>query len=188
MLGVGLLGPRELDQLDLLKLVLADDAARVLARRAGLGAEAGRVGRERDGQPRFVENLVAIEIGDGNLGGGDEPVVVVFELAARGGLGIGIGAAEEVLGKLGQLAGAEERLGVDHERRQHFFVAVLLRVQVEHEADERPLQPRPRAHVDRKPRPAQLGRAFEVENAERFADLPVRFGLEIEFRAARPRF
>ena len=135
--------------------MLADDAARVLAGGAGFGAEARRVGRERDGQARFVENLVAIEIGDGNLGGGDEPVVVVFVFAARGGFRVGIGAAEQVLGKLGQLAGAEERLGIDHERRQHFGVAVLLRVHVEHEADERALEARARAHVDGKTRAAR---------------------------------
>ena len=80
-----------------------------------------------DGQAGFVEDFVAIEVGDGNLGGGDEPVVVVAELAAGDGFGVGVGAAEEVLGKLGQLAGAEERFGVDHEGRQDFGVAVLLR-------------------------------------------------------------
>ena len=106
--------------------MLADDAARVFARRARFGAEAGRVRGQRDGQPRLVENLVAIEIGDRNLGRGDQPVIVVFELAARDGLRIGVGAAEQVFGKLGQLAGAEERLRIDHERRQHFLVAVLL--------------------------------------------------------------
>ncbi len=94
VLGVGLLGARELDQLDLLKLVLANDAARVLARRARLGAKAGRVSRERDGQPRLVEDFVAIEIGDGNLGCRNQPVVAVLILAARSGFGVGIGAAE----------------------------------------------------------------------------------------------
>ena len=59
-------------------------------------------------------------------------------------------------------------------------------MQVEHEADQRPLQPRARAHVDRKPRSAQLGRAFQVENAKRFADLPVRLGLEIEVSLLAP--
>ena len=99
-----------------------------------------------------------------------------------------VGAAEKVLGKLGQLAGAEERFGVDHERRQHFFVAVLLGVHVEHEADQRALQPRPRAHVDGKARAGELGRAFEIENAEGFADLPVRLGREIEFLRLAPGF
>ena len=53
-------------------------------------------------------------------------------------------------------------------------------MQVEHEADQRPLQPRPGAHVHRKPRPAQLGRAFQVEDPQRFAQLPVRLGLKVE--------
>ena len=47
VLGVGVFGAGELDQLDFLKLMLADDAARVFAGGSGLGAEAGRVGRER---------------------------------------------------------------------------------------------------------------------------------------------
>ena len=126
---VGFFGARELDQLDFLKLVLADDAARVFARRSGFGAEAGSVGGEADGQAGLVEDFVAIEIGDRDLGGGDQPVVVVFELAPRDGFGIRIRAAKEVFSELGKLAGAEEALGVDHEGRQNFGVAVLLRVQ-----------------------------------------------------------
>ena len=125
VLRVGLFGARELDQFNFLKLVLADDAARVLACGPGFGAEAGRIGGEADGQPRFVENFVAVEIGDGDFGGGDQPVVVILELAARDGFGVGIGAAEEVFGELGKLAGAEEALGIDHEGRQHLGIAVL---------------------------------------------------------------
>ena len=79
------------------------------------------------GRRDFVKDFVAVEVGDRDLGGGDQPVVVVLELAAGGGFGIGIGAAEEVFSELGQLAGAEEGLGIDHERRQDFRVAVLLR-------------------------------------------------------------
>src|SRR5690242_16902079 len=43
-LVVAVLGRDELHDLDLVELVLADEAARVLAGRAGLGAEARRVG------------------------------------------------------------------------------------------------------------------------------------------------
>ena len=181
-------GRGELDQLDFLKLVLANDAARVFAGGSGLGAKAGRVGREADGQARFVEDFVAIEIGDRNLGGGDEPVVVVFEFAAADRLRVGIGAAEKVFGKLGQLAGSEQALAVDHEGRQHFGVAVLLRVQVEHEADEGPFEPRARAHVDGEARAGELGGAFQVENAERFAEFPVRLGFEVEAGFRAPGF
>ena len=85
VLGVGFVGARELDQLDLLELVLADDAARVLACGSGFGAEAGGVGGEADGQAGFVEDFVAVEVGDRDFGGGDQPVVVVLELAARDG-------------------------------------------------------------------------------------------------------
>ena len=60
MLGIGLFGPCEFDHFDFLKLVLADDAARVFARGTGLGAEAWRVGSERNGQARFVEKTAGL--------------------------------------------------------------------------------------------------------------------------------
>ena len=166
--------------------MLANDAAGILAGGSGFGAEARRVGREPDGQPRVVQNLVTIEVGDGNLGGGNEPVVVILELAAGDGFGVGIPAAEEVFGKFGQLASAEEGLAVNHERRQHFGIAVFGRVQVKHEADQRPFEPCSSAHVDREPRATQLGCAFQVENAERLAQFPMRLGLEVEFRNFAP--
>ena len=59
-------------------------------------------------------------------------------------------------------------------------------MQVEHEADQRAFQPRARAHVDGKTRAAELGGAFEVENAERFAEFPVGLGREVEFGILAP--
>src|SRR6185312_14680738 len=108
VLLVGVFGFDELDQLDLLELVLADHAADILAVGAGFGAEAGSVGAEGDGQLRFVEGLVAEEIGDRDLGGGDEPVVVLLIVAGL--VAALVVAVEEVFGELGELAGAEERL------------------------------------------------------------------------------
>ena len=52
--------------------MLADHAADVLAVAAGLGAEAGSVGAEADGELGLVEGLVAEEVGDGDLGGGNQ--------------------------------------------------------------------------------------------------------------------
>ena len=72
VLVVRLLGARELYQFHLLKLVLANDAAHVLAVRSGFAAEARRVGGEQQGQARVVDDLVAIEVGDGHFGGGNE--------------------------------------------------------------------------------------------------------------------
>ena len=131
-LVVALLGPRELHQLHLLKLVLADDAAHVAAVGAGFAAEAGRVGAQRDGQLVGVESFVAKQIGDGDFGGGSEPEIVVSRILKRSS------------SNFGKLAGAEEAGGIDQEGRQHFGIAVLARMHVEHEIDQRAFQPRAR--------------------------------------------
>src|ERR1019366_3467735 len=106
VLQVGLFRPRELDQFNLLELVLADDAAGVFARCAGLGAEAWSVSREPDRQPRLVEYFISVEVGYRNLSRWDQPVIIVLELASRNRVNVGVGTAEEVFGELGQLAGA----------------------------------------------------------------------------------
>src|SRR5215831_6316454 len=166
--------------------MLADDAAGVLAGSSGLGAKAGSVRGEADGQSRVFQNLVAIEICDRDLRCGNQPVVAVAELAAGGGFGVSVGAAKEIFGELGKLAGSEEAPGVDHEGRQHLSVAVLLSVYVEHEADEGALETGSGADVDSKPCAAELGRALEVENAKFFAEFPMGLGGEVELPLLAP--
>ena len=82
--------------LDLVKLVHADDAARIAAGAARLLAEARRVGAVANGQLRVVEDLVCVQVGEHDLGRGNE-------VEPLGGL-------EEVLLELGQLTGAGEGL------------------------------------------------------------------------------
>ena len=82
VLGLGLVGRDDRDQLDLVELVLADEAARVRARRAGFRAEAGGQRGEAQRQLGFVEDLLAHELVRLHLGGGDQP-------AAVGGAGTG---------------------------------------------------------------------------------------------------
>ena len=67
--GRSLLGVDDLHQLHLVELVLADHAARVLAGRARLGAEARRVAGELERQLLGRHDLVAHEVGDRVLGG-----------------------------------------------------------------------------------------------------------------------
>ena len=55
--------------------MLADHAARVLARGAGLGAEARRPGGDAHRQLRLVDDVLAHEIGERHFGGGDEPEI-----------------------------------------------------------------------------------------------------------------
>ena len=104
----------QLHQLDLVELVLADQAADVLAVGAGLGAEAGGVGGVAQRQVGLVEDLAPVQVGQRHLGGRDQVVVETLEL-------------EQVLLELRQLAGADEGVAVDDERRQDLAVAVLAR-------------------------------------------------------------
>src|SRR5919107_282177 len=69
---VRVLGERELHQLDLVELVLADDAARVAAVRAGLRAEAGRVGDGLQRKLGGVEYLLAMDVRHRHLGRRDK--------------------------------------------------------------------------------------------------------------------
>ena len=108
VLGGGVFGAGELYELDFLELVLADHAASVLAVRAGFGTVAGGVGRKGDGAGGEVDGFVAEDVGDGDLGGWDEPVVGLLELA--GDVGAFVVGVEEVFGELGELSGAVEGL------------------------------------------------------------------------------
>src|SRR6202008_2216638 len=96
MLGLGLVGRDDRDHLDLLELVLADEAARIAPRRARFGAETGSERGEAQRQFALGEDLLADDIGEADLGGGDQPATV--------------SRPERILGELRKLAGAEHRL------------------------------------------------------------------------------
>ena len=72
----GVLGTLEEDHLDLVELVDAHDAAGVLAGGAGLAPETGRVRRVADRQLVRLEDLVAVEVRDRDLGGRDQVELV----------------------------------------------------------------------------------------------------------------
>ena len=173
-LVVALFRPREFHQLHLLKLMLPDDAAHVAPVRARLAAEARRVGAERDRQRVGVQRLVAIQIRHRNLGRRRQPDNRCLS------------HLEQILLELRQLPGAVEARRVDHERRQHFGIAVLARVHVEHEVDQRALQLRAQAPVHREPRAGDLGRALQIEDAELRPQVPVRLWVRNRTRAACP--
>src|SRR6202171_1205553 len=86
---------RELEELDLLELMLAEDAARVFSRGAGLGSEAGRPRGDVDGEFFFGNGLVPVEIVEFDFGCGREPKVGVLDF-------------EQISGEFRQLAGAGE--------------------------------------------------------------------------------
>jgi hypothetical protein len=61
-----------------------------------------------------------------------------------------------------------------------FRVAVLARVELEHEVDEPPRETGARAEEHGKARARHAGRAVEIDDAERRPELPVRLRLEVE--------
>ena len=71
---------RELEEFNFLKLVLAEDAARVFPSRSSFGTETSRPGRDVNGQLFLRNGLVAIQIVKLNLGRRGEPEVRAFQV------------------------------------------------------------------------------------------------------------
>src|SRR5690242_15874270 len=97
---------RELEQLNFLKLVLAEDAARVFARGSRFRTETGGPRGDIYGQFFLRDRFVAIQIVQFDFGSRGEPEVGAFEL-------------EKIGGELRQLPGAGERRAVHQERRKN---------------------------------------------------------------------
>ncbi len=171
-LGHRILGPGELDQLHLVELVPALDAAHVPAGAHLLPPEAGRVRHVADRQPVAIQDLFPVEVGHRRLGGRDPPEVLLRVVV-------------EVVAELGQVACAHQHFRLDHVRRVDLGVAVLRRVQVEHPGDQRPLQPRARAFEHVEARAAELDPPLEVDDVQRSPQVPMRQRLEVE-RSQRP--
>src|SRR5579859_5613806 len=152
-------GMDELDHLDLVELVDAEQAAGILAGRAGLAPEAGRVGGVVDRERVRRQDLVAVDVGDRHLRGRDQVKLVALD-------------GVHLVLLVGELPGASSRGGVDQERRPQLGVAVVPG-ELEHEADERALQPGAGTGVQDESRAGELGPALEVEQVEPLGDLPV---------------
>ena len=141
-LAIRLLGSRDVHELDLVELVLANHAARVLPVRSRLRAEARRVRRQAQRQPIRFDDRVAHEVRQRHLGRRNQAQLV---LALE---------REQIRGELRQLARAEQRRIVDEIRHVRLAVAVLARVHVEHELRDRAMQaarPRPSSTTKRLP-------------------------------------
>src|SRR5207302_11356289 len=129
----------ELEELDFLKLMLTKDATGIFPGSSGFRAETGGPGGDVAGKLFLGNGFVAMEIVQFDLGRGREPEVRAFQ-------------AEQVGGKLGQLAGAGERGAIHKKRRKNFRVAVLAGVHVEEEIRQSAFETRSPAFVDSKTR------------------------------------
>ena len=142
-------GMGDLDQLDFVELVLANQATHILTVGAGLCPETRRECRIAQGKIVFFEDLLTVQIGQGHLGGGNQEESLGLD-------------PEQVLLEFWQLPGAFEGRTVDHQRREHFGIAVLVGVQVGHEVDQRPLEASAQPLVDREPGTGQFSAALKI--------------------------
>ncbi len=156
-----LLGRRVPDQLHLVELVHAKDAARVLAGRSGLAAEARRVRDEAFRQRRSVEDLVAVEVRDRHLGGRYEKEFPVAD-------------AVQVVLELRQVARADHRLAIDEHGGPDLLVPVLPTVQVDEEVHQRADEARSVAAKHGEARATDLRGAREVDEPALGGNLPMR--------------
>ena len=120
--GVGGFRSGHLDEFDLVELMNADQAARSEPGGTRFAPEARGIGDVFLREIGNLEDFLAMEIGDWDLGGRSEVKFVAL-------------TAVELLFELRQLTGADEGVAPDDERRADFRVAMLTRVQVEHEVD-----------------------------------------------------
>ena len=149
----------------------ADDAARIAAGAARLLAEARRVGAVANGQLRVVEDLVCVQVGEHDLGRGNE-------VEPLGGL-------EQVVLELGQLTRAGERVLVGKGGKPPLDRPPL-DVGVEHEVDERALQAGAGAMQCVEACMRELHAAFEVYDAQLGPEVPVRLCLKVELARRTP--
>ncbi len=157
----------DVHELDLLELVLAQHAAGVLAIRAGLAAKARGVRDELHGQRIGIEDAIGGEIGERHLRGGQQVVVLAVEV-------------EQIGAELGQLTRADQGLGVHQHGRIGLQVAVLARVQIDHELGERAVQPRERSLEHDETAPGELAGESKVHRLAGRAQIHVILGLEFE--------
>ena len=149
----------DLDNLHLVELVQAVEAAHVLAVRAGLATEAGGVGAVLDGEVAGLEDGVTVNVGDGHLGGGDQVEVVEVGVVHLSFL-------------VGQLAGGVGGGLVHHIGRLHLGIAVL-GGGVEEEVDEGALHLGPFALVNGEAGAGDLAAQVEVNDVVLFHQFPV---------------
>src|SRR6266705_513607 len=155
VLYVAFLRMSELEKLDFLELMLAEDAAGVLSGGASFGAEASRPRGDVDGEFFFGNGFVAVQIVELDFGSWREPEVGVLYF-------------EKISGKFRQLPCAGEGGGIHEERRQDFRVAMLAGVHVEEEIREGAFESGAPAFVNGEAGAGDFRGDGEVENARAF--------------------
>ena len=165
----------EREHLDLLELVRAEDAARVLARRAGLAPEARRDAAVAQREILLGQDLAHVQRGQRDLGGADQEQ-----------LGIGVRDRVDLLARLREEAAADQRL-LAHEHRGHDRREALADELVERVLHRRDVQPDEVAEQVGEARARGARAALDVDHAAGEVEVVARLAVELRLRAARHR-
>ena len=153
--------------------MLANQAAHILAVRTGFTAEAGCVGDEFFGQFRKIQYFSLVNVRDRHFRGRYQVIIGAFHF-------------EKILGEFGKISCAEKACRIGHERRQDFLVAVIFRMDVQHEIDQRPFHKRAGTAQKGKTRACDFGCAIHVQDPKRGSEIHVIEGCEVKRRRLSP--
>ena len=128
-------GMYDLNELNFVKLVHADDATIVATSTSGFTAEARGVTRHFDGKVFFRKEGITVEVGDGHFASRDEEHCIVFDTV-------------HIVFKLGELGRADHTFALYDMRNVDFFVSVFTGLKVEEKLNEGTLEAGPFPAVD----------------------------------------
>jgi len=154
-LGGRLFWGGDFDELDFIELMHSDETAGTEACGAGFSAEAGGVSGVGAGELIGVKNFFAMEVSDGDLGGGGE-------------VEIAVAAAVELVFEFGELGSADEGFWADDVRRTDLGVAVFAGMEIEEKIEESAIETGTGAGENGEGAAADFGGSFEVEEVEFF--------------------
>src|SRR5689334_4785052 len=137
--------------------MLTDHAARVSSGSTRLRAKTRRPGGDAERQSLFFDYRLTHQIGERDLGSRDEPTA--------------IGGMELILGEFRQLSRTEHGFVTHDQRRIDLGIAMLARMQIDHEIAERALEPGKRAFEYHETGARYLRRCLEVHEPHALADL-----------------
>ena len=160
--GVTLVWMSHLDDFHLVELVESVQAADFFSVAAGLPTKAGGVPADFLGQIRRLQHHVAVDVGQGDLRGGDHVQVVLLHVVHLAFL-------------VRELSCAVAGVGVDHVGWDEFRVAGVVGF-LQEKADEAPLQFGALALVEGEPGAGDLGPEVEVDEVVFLGEVPMGLG------------
>ncbi len=153
--------------------MLPDQPPGVFAVGAGFLAEAGSISGIIKGKVLFRQNFIPVDIRHRDFRRGNQKIIRIVEF-------------KQVLFEFRQLPCPGHALAVDQEGRKNLPVAMFGSVKVQHEIQQSPFQPGPQALIKSEPGSRDFCSPVEVQNIQRLANLPMRFGGEGEVRKLSP--